>query len=96
MSVTLPAYSFYRLYVHVLAAGPYHDHFSNGKVLADGLNRTDGISTTLPCVVGEAAEGRECEEVFASPSLQNEVDVLLICANQSASVATQSYLHCTN
>jgi hypothetical protein len=63
------------------AAGPYHDHFSNGKILADALNRTDGISTTLPCVVGEAAAGHGCEEAFASPALRNDVDVLLICAH---------------
>lgn len=66
--------------LYMLVAGPYHDHFSNGKILADALNRTDGISTTLPCVVGEAAAGHGCEAAFASPSLRNEVDVLLICA----------------
>ena len=72
-------------------AGPYHDHFSNGKILADALNRTAGISATLPCVVGDAVAGHGCEEAFASPTLREDVDVLLICA-QSLSTSPHSGL----
>ena len=66
--------------VSVAVAAPVadHDHFSNGKILADALNRSDGYTTSLPCTVGDAAKGEACEEAFTQ---LDDVDVLVIIAD---------------
>lgn len=70
----------------VLISGPYHDHFTNGETLAKALNRTAGFVTTLPCT---KAEESACEEVFASSTLQADIDVILIYADTYENVSFQ-------
>lgn len=67
-----------RVMVWTGRSGPYHDHFSNGAILASALNRTSGFTTTLPCAVHETTA---CEEAFASSTLQTDTDVILIYAD---------------
>ena len=64
-------------------SGPYHDHFSNGLVLAKALNmsKRHGGPDIRAHVACDAHETTPCEEVFASKDLAQRYDVILIYAD---------------
>lgn len=58
-------------------SGPYHDHFANGKILAQALNAS-GMAAILACDKDETVP---CEAAFAAKDLQMRFDAILIYAD---------------
>eukprot|EP00041_Stephanoeca_diplocostata_P021771 m.513737 g.513737 ORF g.513737 m.513737 type:complete len:753 (+) comp21907_c0_seq1:229-2487(+) len=58
-------------------SGPYHDHFANGKILAQALNKS-GMVAVLAC---DKDEDIPCELAFAAADLQTRFDAILIYAD---------------